>query len=802
MTRRVSYTTLEASGEMPRLWSAKLQGESRLQKRRLCLSLSLALMVIAFLSSPTLANTLTVTNTNDSGLGSLRDAIQSAVSGDTINLGVSGKITLTGGILTVGKNLTITGPGAGSLAIDGNGASGVFYVPPGVTTSISGVTIQNGSANDWGTGIESDGSVSGPGSFYQIEPRLAATAGGIRNEGTLTLSNNTLSGNSGYSCGAISNLGTLTVNNSTVSSNTGLFGIGPAEADAGSDGLPGGSSSYCGGIYNAGTLVVDNSSLSSDRGAEILNAAGTFTVSNSALNGNTLDGSFVYTIANVGGTGTVTGTNVSSNGWTSIFNQSNLTVSNTIVQGGTNYYYVPNVVNFGGTLAMRNSTITRTFGPALANFDSGTTHGVVTIINSTMSGNLGPHDGVILNRGSSIAMSNSTVAGNNVEGWGIYNAGSGSITVKNTILADNGAAAGGWNCVADSVPITSLGYNLSDDDSCVGATSGVTGYSFGNFSQPGDMNNTPAGLDPNSAYPNGPQNNGGPTPTVALLPTSHAIDAIPASACTDVNGNPVTTDQRGVSRPQGPGCDIGAYEQVEAPGTTPAGGNVTVQPQLANGTSPITLTFSNVTQAGVTTITQSGTGTPPPSGFKLISPPTYYDLSTTAVFSGPVTVCVNYSGSGKPQLFHYQNGAWVNVTTTSTTTSPVCGTVTSLSPFAIFESAYTATVQQPISADGSSVFSANRGVVPAKFNLALNGTPTCQLPPATILLIRTSGGTVGAVNESTFSLPSDNGSNFRIDSINCQYVYNIGTSTLAIGTYQVQIIVSGVPVGSAKFGLQ
>jgi len=74
----------------------------------------------------------------------------------------------------------------------------------------------------------------------------------------------------------------------------------------------------------------------------------------------------------------------------------------------------------------------------------------------------------------------------------------------------------------------------------------------------GDLNNTPAGLDPG-----GLSNNGGPTETVALLSTSPAINAIPVSPinyCTDLSGNPVTTDQRGVPRPQGTGCDIGAFE--------------------------------------------------------------------------------------------------------------------------------------------------------------------------------------------------------------------------------------------------
>ncbi len=62
----------------------------------------------------------------------------------------------------------------------------------------------------------------------------------------------------------------------------------------------------------------------------------------------------------------------------------------------------------------------------------------------------------------------------------------------------------------------------------------------------------------------GPQNNGGPTQTVALVSGSPAVDHIPVADCTDANGKRLTTDQRGVARAQGPACDVGAYELVEA----------------------------------------------------------------------------------------------------------------------------------------------------------------------------------------------------------------------------------------------
>src|SRR5207248_4618597 len=83
------------------------------------------------------AATIMVTNTNDNGPGSLRQALALANDGDTIDAtGVSGVITLSTGVLLVNKTVTINGSGADLLAVDGNAASAVFHV-----TSIGSVTI-------------------------------------------------------------------------------------------------------------------------------------------------------------------------------------------------------------------------------------------------------------------------------------------------------------------------------------------------------------------------------------------------------------------------------------------------------------------------------------------------------------------------------------------------------------------------------------------------------------------------------------------------------------------------------------
>jgi len=113
---------------------------------------------------------------------------------------------------------------------------------------------------------------------------------------------------------------------------------------------------------------------------------------------------------------------------------------------------------------------------------------------------------------------------------------------------------------------------------------------------------------------------------------------------------------------------------------------------------------------------------------------------------------------------------------------------------------YSGQVQPPINADGTSVFTVKRGVVPVKFRLTDFGSPTCALPPATIAVTRTAGGVMGEINESVYSGPADNGSNFRIDG--CQYIYNLSASSLGIGTYRLDIKINNQVVGSATFELK
>src|SRR5215472_18820027 len=111
----------------------------------ICLSLACTVSVAVQ------ATILTVANTNDNGPGSLREALVNANVGDTIDAtGIRGIITLTTGELLVNNSVTINGPGADLLAVDGNGAGTVFQIMSMGPVTISDLTIRNGHGKSGG----------------------------------------------------------------------------------------------------------------------------------------------------------------------------------------------------------------------------------------------------------------------------------------------------------------------------------------------------------------------------------------------------------------------------------------------------------------------------------------------------------------------------------------------------------------------------------------------------------------------------------------------------------------------------
>ena len=104
---------------------------------------SVAVLPFATTAMSAHAATITVTNTNDNGTGSLRQALTVAHDGDRITFAVSGTITLTSGGLGVFKNVTISGPGADQLSIDGNQSPTQPVFSVSAIATISGLTIRN-----------------------------------------------------------------------------------------------------------------------------------------------------------------------------------------------------------------------------------------------------------------------------------------------------------------------------------------------------------------------------------------------------------------------------------------------------------------------------------------------------------------------------------------------------------------------------------------------------------------------------------------------------------------------------------
>ena len=117
-----------------------------------------------------------------------------------------------------------------------------------------------------------------------------------------------------------------------------------------------------------------------------------------------------------------------------------------------------------------------------------------------------------------------------------------------------------------------------------------------------------------------------------------------------------------------------------------------------------------------------------------------------------------------------------------------------------YRAALAAAVQQPINADGSSTFKANRGVVPVKFELAKDGSPTCELPPATLRLTRIGGASPGPIDESLYTGSPDSGAQFRVTD--CHYHYNLSPRPLGPGSYLAEILINGIAVGEARFELK
>jgi hypothetical protein len=470
-----------------------------------------------------------VSNLNDTGPGSLRVDIADARPGSTITFAsnLRGAITLSQS-LSIPRDLTIAGPGAGTVSITNDKYSVVVEAQTKVTLSDLAFHVQIANS---GTLALQEVSVSGV-TVQGDQFADGAHGAGIYNAGTLSISNSTISGNSvvgrGGGGGIYNDGGTLKLSHSTISGNSVGYGGG------------GGIANVLGANAVSGTAIISNSTISGNtahgfNGGGILNDEATLSISNSTISGNTADGGDGGGLAtgDNGGTSTISDSTISEN-----------TASDTSATQGNGGA----IVNGVGALTLVNSTI---FGNSAADagggiFDSAGSNPVPTtanIVYSTLYGNK--------------AATGGGMAGDVLD---VH------VQVRNSILVGNQS----HTSPAITGTLTTEGYNLfqnvdpgallfADPDHKHGTDKAVTDLSF---------------ISSTLQTSKGPDGKPAPSQTLALLniPSNPAIDAIPpGNDCTitititdAVTGTSSTLtvdhDQRGVPRPYGPGCDIGAYE--------------------------------------------------------------------------------------------------------------------------------------------------------------------------------------------------------------------------------------------------
>ena len=489
----------------------------------ICLTMILLLAIAAV---PLAAATITVTTLADEtdgclvGACSLREALASAGSGDTVSFGVTGTITLTHGQLSIATDVTVTGPGSGSLSVDANLARGVVAGAVGPGGTIWGIPLRRGSAG--GSGDPAGGCLVNRGT-------LALTASVIELCRTYEGLGSSLPGGDG---GALFNAAgaTLTLTTSTI---TGSL-TGRGDANASFQGLTGGRG---GGLFNAGTAFLDRSRISGNTtgaswgpygpggpGGGIYNS-GVLRLDASTVSGNqTGDGSgFCAGPCYIGTDGKGGG----------IYTTGMLTVNDSTISGNSIGTSATGwATTGGGLLAAQASPL------------------VVRLRNATLTANTA-----------------------NGAGGGLAREGTGTVRLANTLLAGNAAGTADVDCTGGA-QVVSDGHNL------VGVNNGCASVFVASGDQAGTSGSPLSPAIGSLAANGGPTATHLPA---SNSPAVDHGDPVGCTFFDPALGSdqPLVVDQRGETRPRdGDGnlstiCDVGS---VETATVTPVTHQLTVTP--------------------------------------------------------------------------------------------------------------------------------------------------------------------------------------------------------------------------------
>ncbi len=433
---------------------------------------------------------------------------------------------------------------------------------------ITASLVTNNTAQDDGGGISDSGDSHTEISESEVTANVAGTGGGISiHMGHMEITGTEISGNSaeqGGGGGITTSSGVrdpvLTIIDSQIFNNSASVGGG--------------------GIISRGDLTITESEITNNS-AEDGSSGG---ISHSRGDAEIIESTIAENFASGVGGGIrkgnrgellISGSQISNNETSSdgggISNEGDLNIANTVISGNIAEGFGGGILNavLEASLSIERSTISENeAGVGGGGIDS---VGELAVVNSTVFNNhaSGNGGGILSDFGETVILA-TTIAGNSAsaDGGGLFVSEDFDrvpVRVKNSIIA--GSLSGGECSINDE--FEAQGDNLSTDDTCPGFT----------------LTNTDPELEPG-----GPQDNDGPTPTIALLPGSPAIGAV--TDCTDLDGDPIETDQRGVARPQGEACDLGAFEVgVLEPG------ELAVHPDQAGdiGTATVTVFGSDFT---------------------------------------------------------------------------------------------------------------------------------------------------------------------------------------------------------------
>lgn len=686
----------------------------------------------------------------------------------------------------------IDGPGAAAVTVSGGTGVRVFLVDNGVTATIHGLTIADGTSqltdsSGNGGGICNNGLLTVD--SCSVTNNLAeANGGGIFNSGTLSVVGGMITDNESYPYGSTGGHGGGIDNDG-----------GRVQVSDGCDISSNHALYQGGGIWSDGSLkITDDSSLDNNTtpdgdGGGLFDSNGTVSISGCSFTGNTVGtgedafagggifvtgGTLTLTRSTLtrnlaenstGGTGSGSASSIANggaNGGGLCNRGGNVHVTSCDVSGNSAQGHGGGVANTVGTMLIDGSIISRN----TTNNNGGGVYikgGTVTIERSTLAADSAGKEGGGIANASTLTVINATIANNSAAlGAGLYT--DDALTAINTTIADNTASGGpgsGGGLNTATSRLASL-YNtivaLNTDGTGTGAPaddiSGTVGGSFNVIGTGGS-----GGLTNTEGNHVGVANpvlgilasNGGPTETIALLPGSPAIGA----GSDSISSVTVpATDQRGVVRPT-TSIDIGAFQDQGFTLTIVSGGSPQSTPVNTAFAHALTVDVSSAAgdpvAGGVVTFAAPSSGATARLSGETATINSAGDASVTAVANataGSYGVAASTSGAAPAALFALTNtssGPSLLATKTVLTSS--------LNPSVAGQSlTFTASVT---SASGS-------GTPTGTITFTINGEPGSPVPlgdvdgkeQAALMLSTTSAGnyaiTASYSGDSNFSASS------------------------------------------------